>query len=124
VEVVTMQIRQLGSKPPVLSIRIDSPLEEEERREIGEAIERAAAAGPVRVLVAVPSYPSLNSAEDLLDDLRFLKLYADRIARAAVVSDRAWQRTFAGLFSLFSGVKMEWFDASETKAAAAWLESA
>jgi hypothetical protein len=108
----------------MLSIRIDTPLNDEDHRVIGRNIEQAAAVGPVRLIVAMSRYPSLNSAEDLLDDLKFLKLYADRIARAAVIGDRASAQTYLGLFSLFSGVEMAWFDATETEAAADWLEGA
>ena len=117
-----MQIDIVGSKNPLLVIRIDSPMSDEDHRRLSQAIEKAAAAGLVRLVVALSDYPSLNSAEDLMDDLKFLMLHAGRISKAAVVSDRAAQETFVGLFALFSGLSIEWFEASQIEAAVSWAQ--
>lgn len=119
-----MQIKSIPSTPRLLSIGIDSPLRQTDHRTIAREIERASkTGGRVRLVVVMRHYPTLNSAEDLLDDLSFVKLHADRIDRAAIVCDRAWKRTLLALFSLFSGVEMNFFDLSQTEAAAAWCNS-
>ena len=119
-----MQIKSIPSAPRMLTMGIDSPLRHEDHRKIAREIERASkTGGTVRLVVVLRHYPSLNSAEDLLDDLSFVKLHADRIDRAAIVCDRAWKRTLVALFSLFSGVDMAFFDPSQTEAAAAWCNA-
>ena len=71
------------------------------------------ALGIIRMVLVVRLYPSFSSAENLYNDLRFLRLYDDAIEKVAIVSDRSRKETWVGLFSLFSGITMEFFDVSQ-----------
>jgi hypothetical protein len=77
--------------------------------------------GKVRLLVTVEHYPSLNVAESLYDDLRFVKWQADRIEKMAVVGDRPWKEHWVALFGLFGGIQCAYFHRTETDAAQKWL---
>jgi SpoIIAA-like len=117
----TPAIKRTGN---ILSIRIDSSLSDNGFRAISTEIDQlAAAAGKIRLVLVIKHYASLLSAEDLLDDMRFVRLYSDRIDKVAVVSDTSWKRTWVGLFSLFSGVKMEFFDMAQYERASNWIQT-
>ena len=108
----------------ILSMQIDSEINEDTFHGICKEIEQAAATfGKVRLLLELKHYPTLNSAEDLYDDLRFVKLYANCIDKVAIVCDKAWKRTWVGLFSVFSGVVMDFFDISEKDELSSWIQS-
>ena len=77
--------------------------------------------GRIRVFLIVNHYPSLNSAESLYDDLRFIKVYAESIEKIAIVCDKTWKRTWVALFGLFAGIRIEYFDSPEYKLAWNWL---
>ena len=119
-----MQTPFIQSKGNLISIQIGAPLTEDHCQAVCRQIEQtAAAAGKGRLFLVMHHYPSLNSPEDLYDDLKFVKLRAERIDKVAVVLDRIWKRTFLGLFSLFSGVNMKCFEVSDIKEAYSWIES-
>ena len=119
-----MQTQVLQSKDNLISIRIDAPLTEAQSQAVRRQIEQTAErAGKVRLLLLMRHYPSLNSPEDLYDDLKFIMLEADRIDKVAVVLDLIWKRTFLGLFSLFSHVNLKCFEISEMGEAQSWLAS-
>ena len=107
----------------VLSIRIESELTDLGMKAISSEIEQLAArSGRIRLVLFMKHYASLFSSEALLDDLRFVRLYSDQIDKVAVVSDKSWKRTWIGLFSLFSGVRMEFFDIAEYGLASSWIQ--
>jgi hypothetical protein len=119
-----MQTPFIQSEGSLISIHIDSPLTENDQHAVCRCIEeKAEAAGKVRLLLVMKQYPSLNSAEDLFDDLRFVRLTAEHIAKVAVVCDRLWKRTFLGLFSLFCGVNMQFFEIADMQAALTWIKT-
>jgi hypothetical protein len=82
-----------------------------------------AAMGKVRLLLVMRHYPSFNSAEDFYDDLRFLRLYDHAIDKVAIVCDRFWKDTWVGIFSLFSGIRMDFFEMTEVNAVTRWIRS-
>lgn len=82
-----------------------------------------AAMGKVRLLLVMRHYPSFNSAEDFYDDLRFLRLYDHAIDKVAIVCDRFWKDTWVGIFSLFSGIRMDFFELTEVNAVTRWIQS-
>lgn len=82
-----------------------------------------AALGRVRLVLVMRHYPSFNSAEDFYNDLRFLRLYDHAIDKVAVVCDRFWKDTWVGVFSLFSGIRMEFFEITQVNAVTQWIQS-
>lgn len=77
--------------------------------------------GIIRFFIIVDHYPSLNRAESLYYDLRFIRIYADKIKKIAVVCDKTWEETWIAIFGLFAGVKIEYFDDPEFKNAWKWI---
>ena len=76
----------------------------------------------IRLVLVMRHYPSFNSAEDFYDDLRFLRLYDHAIEKVAVVCDRSWKETWVGVFSLFSGISMEFFGTEQPEAVTRWIQ--
>lgn len=105
----------------LLTLKITSSINDSSFRKICGELEQDALNGPLRMILIVHHYPSFNSAEDLYYDLRFVKLYADRIRKVAVVSDQNWKQTWVALFGLFAGVSMEFFDVGGIHQAVEWV---
>ena len=119
-----MQASPCKSSGNFLSIEIDSEITDEKLQAIAREIHQTANTfGKVRLILFIKHYPSLNNAEELYDNLRFVKLYAEQIDKVAVIADRASKRTWVSLFSLFSGVRMEFFASHERQEASSWIQS-
>jgi hypothetical protein len=107
----------------VLTLDIRSEIRKKRFDAICKDLDQAAAAmGRIRLVLVVRHYPSFNSAEDFYDDLRFLRLYDHAIDKVAVVCDRFWKETWVGIFSLFSGIPMAYFDMGQVKDVTRWIQ--
>jgi hypothetical protein len=116
-------IRELRSER-LLGLRIVGGLSEKENAALGRLVEQQAAkVGKIRLLLLLEKYAPIDRAESLLEDLRFVKLAADRIDRMAVVGERTWQETWIALFGLFGGVETAYFTHADRQAAAEWITS-
>jgi hypothetical protein len=105
-------------------MQISSEVTDKKFQAICNEIERInATVGKVRLVLVMRHYPSFDSAEDLYDDLRFVKLYADYIDKVSVLCDKSWKRTYFGIFSLFSNIQMKFFDISEYNEAYDWIQA-
>ena len=108
----------------LLTIRIDRSITDHIYRSISHEIEKmTAAVGKIKLILVVEHYPSVLSAEDLFEDLRFLTHYSDSISKVAMVSDKSWKRTLTGLFSLFSRVNMQFFEVDQAHLASNWVQA-
>lgn len=108
----------------ILFMQISSEITDDKFRIVCREIEQATATlGKVRLVLEFKHYRSLNSAEDLYDDLRFVKLYANCIDKVAIVCDKSWKRTWVGLFSAFSGVEIDFFDISGKNELTSWIQA-
>ena len=75
-----MKLQYFKAKDNILSMKISSEITGNKFRAICSEIEQASATlGKVRLVLVFKHYPSLNSAEDLYNDFRFVKLYANCI---------------------------------------------
>ena len=120
-----MQFSEFKAVGNVLTIDIRSEIHQARFDAICRDMDRAVnALGRVRLVLVVRPYPSFNSAESLLDDLRFLRLYDDVIDKVAVVGDRFWKDTWVGLFGLFSGIPMAFFGLAQVDDALQWIQRA
>ena len=118
-----MHLKYFKVSGNTLLMEISSEINDTKFKAICNDLNQAVAAlGIIRMVIVVRHYPSFNSAEDLYDDLRFLRLYDEAIDKVAIVSDRSWKEIWVALFSLFSGIKMEFFDVSQTKDASDWVQ--
>jgi SpoIIAA-like len=111
------------SDGPVVGVRIQAQITDQESRQLVDLIrQRAQRYGPVRLLVVYEADPGLMGAENLYDDLRFAKLVSKKIAKLAVVGKYDWESTWIGLFGLFGGLQTAYYDSGRIEAALAWLQ--
>jgi len=107
-----------------LSLKITAGLTEKENADLCRLIEsRFSKFGRIRLYLILENYPMADSAESLLEDLKFARLCADKIEKMAVVGNRAWQKTWTALFALFGQMEIAFFDRTETDDAARWITS-
>lgn len=108
----------------VLSLEIRSEVGDARFKAICNDMDQSMASlGKLRLVLIMHPYPSLNTAENFYDDLRFLRLYDHAINKVAVVSDQRGYDTWAGLFSLFSGIRIDFFKTTQTEALSEWILS-
>ena len=108
----------------LLTLEVRSEITKKRFKAICRDMDRAVKAlGRVRLILVMRHYPSFNSAEDFYTDLRFLRLYDHAIDKVAVVCDRFWKDTWVGIFSLFSGIRMDFFRTSQVQQLRRWIQS-
>jgi hypothetical protein len=119
-----MQLSEFVAHSNILTLEVHSEISDPRFKAICKDLDVAVATlERLRLLLVMRHYPSLNSAEDFYYDMRFLKLYDHAIDRVAVVCDRSWKDTWVGIFSLFSGIRMGFFELPQVDAAARWIQS-
>ncbi|HSO20560.1 MAG TPA: STAS/SEC14 domain-containing protein [Desulfosarcina sp.] len=120
-----MELTEFKAVGDILTLDIRAEIRKKRFDAICRDLDRAVdELGKVRLVVVLRHYPSFNSAEDLYDDLRFLKLYAEAVDKVAVLGDRFWKGTWVGIFGLFSGIRMAFFDMAQVDAAGRWIRGA
>jgi hypothetical protein len=108
----------------VLTLQVHSEIRAPRFRAICKDMDKAAAVSDkLCLLLIMRHYPSLNSAENFYYDLGFLRLYDHAIDKVAVVCDRCWKDTWVGIFSLFSGIRMSFFELPQFNAAVRWVQN-
>ncbi len=119
-----MQLSAFTGAGNVLTLDVRSEIRAARYKEICRDMDQAAAElGRVRLVLVMRHYPSFNSAEDFYDDLRFLRIYDHAIDKVAVVCDRLWKDTWVGIFSLFSGIRMKFFEMTQVNEVTRWIQS-
>ena len=81
-----------------------------------------AAGGKIRLLLSIDTQLPARSPEALFENLHFVRIHAEHIERMCIVGDKGWERTYIGLFGLFGGIEMAYFDRSQTMEAIRWLQ--
>jgi len=115
-------VKKIHISNNIITLRISAEITDKEYKKIANVIDNQISKfGKIRVFLVVDHYPSLNSAESLYYDLRFVKVYADQIEKIAVVCDKTWKKTWIALFGLFAGIRIEYFDSPEFKNAWKWV---
>jgi hypothetical protein len=106
----------------ILAYRITGEITTREAEAIaGDIARMARRRGPVGLLLAVDSYPSLNADEALYDDLRFARTESANIRRMAVLGQGTYRNTWVALFGLFGGLETAYFERTRVDAAVRWL---
>ena len=107
----------------LLRLRILGDITHRESQELAHLIQyRFQQYGPVRLLVVYEASPGLMGAEGLYDNLRFVKLVSENLAKLAVMGHQDWEDTWIGLFGLFGGIQTEYYSNNQMEAALAWLK--
>ena len=118
-----MQLSAFTGAGNILTLDVRSEIRAARYKEICRDMDQAVAElGRVRLVLVMRHYPSFNSAEDFYDDLRFLRSYDHAIDKVAVVCDRFWKDTWVGIFSLFSGIRMDFFEMNQLDAVTDWIQ--
>ncbi len=106
----------------IIALKIETEVTEKAYKKITHIFdEQISKFEKIRVFLVVDHYASLNSAESLYDDLRFLKVYADHIEKTAVVCDKTWKKTWVALFGLFAKIRIDYYDKTEFNQAWEWI---
>jgi hypothetical protein len=79
--------------------------------------------GHIRLLLTIESIRPSGGSESLLEGLHFVRLHSENIDRVAVIGAKTHEKTVLGLFSLFSGVEIDYFSRAEAAHAIRWLNS-
>ncbi len=115
---------QFKEQPPnILGFKIPSDVSKKRQNQIcGVLAQQIRKTGKIRLILMIEPRKT-GDVESLFFDLGFAYIYADNIERMALVGDKTWERTCAGLFGLFANIKATYFDRSEAKAALKWIKS-
>ncbi len=117
----SISLKRVG---PLVSIRFFDRMVDRQTRQLSAMLQRsiAEAGGRVRLLLAIESEVYGRSPESLFESLQFIKLHAHQIDRIAIVGRKSWERTYVGLFGLFSGTEIDYFDRADAVNAIRWLQ--
>ena len=109
----------------IVSVKIFDRMIDRQTRELSRMLQQTIveSGGPVRLLMVLETQLPASSPEALFESMQFVKLHSEYIERMAVVGRRTWEQTCIGLFSLFGGISMQYFDRSEIAEAVRWLHS-
>ncbi len=119
-----MRLSEFTLTGNLLTLEVREEIRPTRFKAICKDMDRAVAAlGRIRLVLVMRHYPSLNSAEAFYDDLRFLRLYDRAIDKVAIVCDRLWKDSWVGIFSLFSGIRMDFFEMTRVDEVTRWIQS-
>jgi len=106
----------------VLGFRMSGKLHDEDYKTFVPAVDEAISAhGKVRMLAQFHEFEGWD-AHALWDDIKFATTHCSKIERIAMVGEKKWQEWMAKVCKPFTMAKIEYFDASQTDQAWAWLQ--
>lgn len=118
-----MRVTADAETKKILKLQLSELMSKSDRQQLSESIERAAAAsGRIRMLIELQE-PRANDPGALLEDLSFIKVYADRMERIAIVGTQTWENTWVAIARLFARVEVRYFDHQHLREARQWLNS-
>lgn len=118
-----MQFSEFTGSGNLLTLDVRSEISKKRFNAICKDMDQAVAVfGKVRLVLVMRHYPSFNSAEDFYYDLRFLRRYDHAIDDVAVVCDRHGKDSWVGIFSLFSGIRMDFFEMTQVNQLTRWIQ--
>jgi hypothetical protein len=114
-------ITELTDMPEgVIGFETSGKLQAEDYRDVLlPAVERAAGAGAVRIVIVIPSFDGL-SAEAMWEDLKMGVSNLRVWKRIALVTDVEWMRQMTSMFGWMTPGDVKHFPLAERDAAIAW----
>jgi hypothetical protein len=108
----------------IVTIRLFDRMIDRQTKQLSKMIQGmiAQGGGRIRMLLAIDSRFPSKSPEDLFESLQFVKIHSDYIEKIAIIGSKSSDRTLIGLFSLFGGVEMAYFDRTDGNDAVRWLQ--
>ena len=115
-------IQKIGN---IVTVKLFDRMIDRQTRALSRMLQQtiAEAGGKVRLLLSIDTQLPARSPENLFENLHFVRMNADHIERMCIVGSKAWENTYIGLFGLFSGIDMAYFDRSQMVEAIRWLQS-
>jgi hypothetical protein len=109
----------------IVTVKLFDRMLDRQTRQLSLLLQQSieAAGGKIRLFLFIDSKGPGAGPEALFENLHFVKLHADHIERMAIIGSQAWDRTYVGLFGLFAGIEMQFFDRSQTAEAIQWLHA-
>ncbi|QDU90678.1 hypothetical protein Pla175_40870 [Pirellulimonas nuda] len=112
------------SSGAVLGFKMSERLHDQDYHNFVPIIDKAVAEhGKVRLLASFHDFHGWD-AHALWDDIKFSTTHCHSVERIALVGDKQWEKWMASVCKPFTMAKIQYFDASETDKAWAWLEEA
>jgi hypothetical protein len=114
-------IQKIGN---IVTVKLFDRMIDRQTRALSRMLQQtiAEAGGKVRLLLSIDTQLPARSPENLFENLHFVRMNADHIERMCIVGSKAWESTYIGLFGLFSGIDMAYFDRSQMVEAIRWLQ--
>lgn len=108
----------------IVSVKLFDRMIDRQTRALSRTLQQsiAAAGGRIRLLLTIETQLQGRSPESLFAGLHFVRLHADHIERLAIVGSKAGESTIVGLFGLFGGLEVRYFDRSQVAEAVGWLQ--
>jgi hypothetical protein len=110
----------------IVAVKLFDRMIDAQTRSLSRMLQDSIAAtggGRVRLLINIATQMPARSPETLFENLHFVRLHAEHIDRMAIIGSKEWERTCIGLFSLFGGIRTEYFDRSQGLEAIQWLQA-
>jgi hypothetical protein len=116
-------IEQLpGGTGKVLGFKMSGKLHDADYKQFVPAIDAAVAKhGKVRLLALFQDFHGWD-LHALWDDIKFSTTHCTQLERIALVGDRKWEEWMAKVCKPFTMAKVQYFDASQTDVAWAWVK--
>ena len=112
------------SSDNVLGFKMSGKLHDEDYKTFVPTVDAAAQKhGKVRLLAQFHDFHGWD-AKALWDDIKFSTTHCTKIEKIALVGEKKWEQWMAKVCKPFTMAKIEYFDASQTDAAWAWLREA
>ncbi|MGD9016710.1 MAG: STAS/SEC14 domain-containing protein [Desulfobacterales bacterium] len=113
-----------GLRDDVVVVRFFGRMLDHETRRLSRMLQQQIQVmGHIRLLLTIESIRPSGGSESLLEGLHFVRLHSENIDRVAVIGAKTHEKTVLGLFSLFSGVEIDYFSRAEAAHAIRWLNS-
>ena len=114
-------IQKIGN---IVTVKLFDRMIDRQTRALSRMLQQtiAEAGGKIRLLLSIDTQLPARSPENLFENLHFVRIHADHIERLCIVGNKGWESTYIGLFGLFSGIDMAYFDRSQTIEAILWLQ--
>jgi hypothetical protein len=114
-------IHKIGN---IVTVKLFDRMIDRQTRALSQMLQRSitAAGGKIRLLLSIDTQLPARSPENLFENLHFVRIHSDHIERMCIVGSKGWESTYIGLFGLFSGIEMAYFDRSQTVEAIRWLQ--
>jgi hypothetical protein len=109
----------------IVAVRFFDRMVDRETRRLSKMLQQtlhSSNVSKISMLLFIESRVPAHTPENVFQSLHFLKIHADAIDRIAIIGSKAWDKSYIGLFSLFGGVNIQFFERNQLPKAVQWLQ--